>query len=197
MPGRFLFTSLGLAVLLLSACRSETPVTNNNQSPTPSAPAGPQLSVFSSAFSNGGMIPQDYTCEGSNYSPPISWIGAPAQTKTLALIVDDPDAPGKTWVHWVLFNLPGSVTELSARIPPLETLPNGARQGTNDFRKLGYGGACPPAGTHRYFFKVYALDTELSLGSNATAGDLMKAMDGHVLAEGQMVGKYVRIQNAK
>ncbi|MGB9619287.1 MAG: YbhB/YbcL family Raf kinase inhibitor-like protein, partial [Armatimonadota bacterium] len=113
-------------------------------------------------------------------------------TKTLALICDDPDAPHRTWVHWVLFNLPARVTRLPENVPPLPKLPSGALQGRNDFGKIGYGGPAPPSGTHRYFFKVYAVDTVLSLEPGATKDRLLKAMDGHILAQGELVGRYSR-----
>ncbi|RMH97449.1 MAG: YbhB/YbcL family Raf kinase inhibitor-like protein [Calditrichaeota bacterium] len=150
------------------------------------------ITLKSSAFEDGGMIPAKYTCDGENVSPPLTWEGVPDEAKTLALICDDPDAPMKTWVHWVVFNIPTSVKELPENTPAIRTLANGARQGINDFRRIGYGGPCPPGGTHRYFFKIYALDTELNLEPGATKEDLLKAMEGHILAEGQLMGKYSR-----
>ena len=150
------------------------------------------LKLTSTAFSEGGMIPQQYTCDGTDVSPPLSWSGVPAAARTLALICDDPDAPVGTWVHWVLFNLPASTKDLPEHVPTLKTLPNGARQGTNDFRRIGYGGPCPPGGTHRYYFKLYALDLVLPLDAGATKAQLLKAMEGHVLAEGQLMGRYKR-----
>jgi Raf kinase inhibitor-like YbhB/YbcL family protein len=150
------------------------------------------IKVVSSAFQEGGMIPADYTCDGKDISPPLSWSGVPEQAVTMALICDDPDAPLGTWVHWVLYNLPASVRELPAGVPPDERLANGALQGRNDFRRLGYGGPCPPGGTHRYYFKLYALDKALDLKPGATKKELLKAMEGHVLAEGQLMGRYKR-----
>lgn len=150
------------------------------------------IQVMSSAFQEGGMIPADYTCDGKDISPPLSWSGIPEGAVTLALICDDPDAPLGTWVHWVLYNLPASVQELPAGVPPQEKLASGAVQGKNDFRKLGYGGPCPPGGTHRYYFKLYALDKALDLKPGATKKELLKAMEGHVLAEGQLMGRYRR-----
>ena len=138
------------------------------------------------------MIPQEFTHDGANVSPPLQWSSVPEKTKSLALIVDDPDAPGKPWVHWIAFNLPPTMKELPANVPPQETIPGGGRQGMNDFSKVGYGGPQPPSGAHRYYFKLYALDTELNLDSSATKDQLLKAMDGHVLAEGQLMGKYQR-----
>jgi len=150
------------------------------------------MEIISSAFSDGVMIPQKYTCDDNDISPPLEWSLAPDGTKTFALICDDPDAPMGTWVHWVLFNLPGNINELSENIPPVEVLTNGAKQGKNDFGKIGYGGPCPPGGTHRYFFKVYALDVELNVEAGITKSDLLKAMDGHILSEGQLMGRYKR-----
>ncbi len=151
-----------------------------------------QIKVTSTAFEQGGMIPKQYTCDGTDVSPPLAWTSVPEETKGIALICDDPDAPMGTWVHWVLFNLPADVKELPESVPPQERLENGAIQGTNDFRKIGYGGPCPPGGTHRYFFKVYALDAEINLQAGATKRDLLKAMEGHILAEGQLMGTYKR-----
>ncbi len=145
--------------------------------------------VSSTAFQEGGMIPRKYTCDDRDYSPQIGWTGIPAGAKSIALICDDPDAPAGTWVHWVVFNIPATVKELGEGVT---ALPAGARQGINDFRKLPYGGPCPPGGTHRYFFKVYALDTLLTLKEGASKGELLRAMEGHVLAQGQLMGKYKR-----
>jgi Raf kinase inhibitor-like YbhB/YbcL family protein len=150
------------------------------------------MRVESPAFAEGGQIPRQYTCDGRDISPPLSWSGVPEATKSLALICDDPDAPGKTWVHWVLFNLPPRTKELLEGMPALETISGGGEQGVNDFRKIGYGGPCPPSGTHRYVFKLYALDAEVALASGATRADLDRAMKGRVLAEGALTGKYSR-----
>jgi len=150
------------------------------------------LEITSSVFEQGGMIPSKYTCDAENISPPLEWNGIPDDAESLALIVDDPDAPGKTWVHWVLFNLPAKTTSLEEDFPKDATLDNGAINGVTDFGSNGYGGPCPPGGTHRYYFKLYALDSELDLDSSAKKSDLLKAMEGHVLAEGQLMGKYKR-----
>ena len=143
-----------------------------------------ELKLTSTAFTEGGMIPKQYTCDGKDLSPPLAWSGVPAAAKSLALIADDPDAPLGTWVHWVLFNLPASTQKLPENIPPQKTLPDGAKQGMTDFGRIGYGGPCPPGGTHRYYFKLYALELELKLEPGATKGQLLKAMQDHVLAEG-------------
>jgi hypothetical protein len=150
------------------------------------------IQVTSSAFEEGGMIPKKYTCDGEDISPPLQWSGIPEGAVSLALISDDPDAPRGTWVHWVLFNLPPDTGSLQEKIPPLKTLPNGGIQGITDFRRIGYGGPCPPSGTHRYFFKLYALDTKVDLNPGATKEQLLKAMKDHILAEGQLMGKYKR-----
>ena len=150
------------------------------------------LTIKSSAFEAEGMIPSKYTCDGADISPPLEWTGVPDDAESLVLISDDPDAPGKTWVHWVLFNLPPEVSSLKEDMPKDKTLDNGAVQGVTDFGRNGYGGPCPPGGTHRYFFKLYALDTTLDLGPSAKKRDVINAMEGHVLAEGQLMGKYAR-----
>lgn len=148
--------------------------------------------VKSTAFEEGGMIPKKYTCDGADVSPPLAWDQVPEGTKSIALISDDPDAPMGTWVHWVLYDLPAGERELPEGVPAQEVLPNGAKQGTNDFRRIGYGGPCPPGGIHRYYFKVYALDTVLGLEPGVTKAKLLKAMEGHVKAEGHLMGKYTR-----
>jgi Raf kinase inhibitor-like YbhB/YbcL family protein len=150
------------------------------------------LEITSSAFSEGEMIPTGYTCDGPDISPELAWTGVPETTQSLALICDDPDAPMGTWVHWVLFNIPPGARGLPGEISPDAALENGARHGTNDFGRLGYGGPCPPGGTHRYFFKLYALDTELDLASGITKAQLIEAMEGHILAEAQLMGTYNR-----
>jgi hypothetical protein len=138
------------------------------------------------------MIPKKHSCDAEDISPDLKWSGAPAATKSFALICDDPDAPVGTWVHWVLFNLPAETAALPAGIPADATLTNGARHGKNDFRRLGYGGPCPPGGTHRYFFKLYAIDTRLDLESGCTKAQLEAAMKGRILAEGRLMGRYKR-----
>lgn len=161
--------------------------------PPPTAREQRTLKITSTAFQEGGTIPQQYTCSGANISPPLAWEGVPDGAKTLALILDDPDAPGKTWVHWVLYNLPATTTSLPENVPAQERVAGGGVQGKNDFRNLGYGSPCPPpGGAHRYYFKLYALDTELTLDPGATKEQLLKAMEGHVLVEGELIGKYTR-----
>ena len=151
-----------------------------------------EIKITSNVFENGGKIPVKYTCDGEDISPPLRWRGVPNGTKSFALICDDPDAPMGTWVHWVLFNVPAEVTELPENVPSQPTLANGAVHGINDFRNYGYGGPCPPSGTHRYFFKIYALDAKLGLKAGVTKAQLLDAMEGHVLAKGELMGKYSR-----
>ncbi len=145
------------------------------------------LRISSSAFENNGGIPAKFTCDGRDINPPLAIAGVPASAKSLALIVDDPDAPSGMWVHWVVWNIDPKAAEIAEN-----SVPKGAVQGINDFRKHAYGGPCPPSGTHRYFFKLYALDTQLSLGTNAGKKDLEKAMQGHIISQAQIIGTYKR-----
>jgi len=149
--------------------------------------------VNPAALAEGRPIPEKYTCDGADISPPLKWTNIPQGAKSLALVCDDPDAPAGTWVHWVLYELPPAVTELPEGIPTTETVSNGAKQGVNDFKRIGYGGPCPPrGGPHRYFFKLYALDlAELGL-ANADKQGVERAMNGHVLAQTELVGTYQR-----
>jgi hypothetical protein len=151
------------------------------------------LAVTTTAFSPGGAIPKSYTCEGADASPDLSWSGAPVGVQSFALIADDPDAPVGTWTHWLIWNIPAQSTGLPKGVPKDETLRDGTSQGRNDFRRVGYGGPCPPPGKpHRYFFKVYALDAKLDLRAGANRNELERAMKGHVLAQGELMGKYGR-----
>lgn len=154
--------------------------------------AAMNIVVTSSAFKEGEEIPGKYTCDGEDMSPPLAWAGLPPGTRSIALISDDPDAPGGTWVHWVAFNISPERKGLPENMPADKILPDGAVQGVNDSHQIGYGGPCPPSGVHRYYFKVYALDTKISLEPGAAKKDLEKAMAGHVLAEGQLMGRYKR-----
>lgn len=148
--------------------------------------------LTSPSFDAGEMIPSVYTCDGKDISLPLEWTGAPPETKSFALISDDPDAPAGTWVHWVVWNIPAGVNSLEENRPKKESLPGGIRQGTTDFRRIGYGGPCPPSGTHRYYFRLYALDTLLDLPATTTKTRLEEAMKGHVLARAELMGKYRR-----
>jgi Raf kinase inhibitor-like YbhB/YbcL family protein len=192
-----------LAVSGLLACLL-TPGCWRTGAPPPEDPKRLTIQLSSPAFAEGGMIPKEFTCEGSDLSPPVAWSGVPASARTLSLICDDPDAPSGTWSHWVVFNLPSQVKALKGGIPLGESIPETSiegsepagqasskpQQGKNDFGKAGYGGPCPPSGTHRYFFRLYALDATLELGSAATRSDVLKAIEGHLLAEGRLIGKY-------
>ncbi len=145
------------------------------------------ISITSTAFTEGEKIPRLYTCDDQDVSLPLAWSGVPTGTVSLAVIMDDPDAPSGTWVHWVLFNLPGSLTGLE------QGKSGGGVEGKNDFGRLGYGGPCPPRGsTHRYYIKLYALDRMIDLKAGATKAQVEKAMQGHILAQGQLLGKYGR-----
>ena len=151
------------------------------------------FNLSSSAFSNGNPIPARYTCDGADLSPALAWSAAPDTTQSLALIVDDPDAPMGTWTHWLLWNIPSRATLLAEDAPKIELLDNGARQGINDFQRIGYGGPCPPPGKpHRYFFKLYALDARLDLKPGAAKAALEIAIMPHILAQAQIMGTYGR-----
>jgi Raf kinase inhibitor-like YbhB/YbcL family protein len=154
------------------------------------------LTLTSSAFTHEGEIPTKLTCEGDDRSPQLAWSGLPAGTESLVLIVDDPDAPDPkapkmTWVHWVLYNLPVASSGLGEGIRP-SNLPDGTLEGINDWKRTGYGGPCPPIGRHRYFFKLYALDSTLPDLGAPTKGALLKAMEGHVLEHTELMGSYVK-----
>jgi Raf kinase inhibitor-like YbhB/YbcL family protein len=148
--------------------------------------------LTSTAFKEGQPIPRQHTCDGVNVSPPLEWSGAPPAAKTFAIICDDPDAPSGTWVHWVLYNLPGDRIGLVENVPATEKVPGDGLQGMNDSEKIGYYGPCPPSGTHHYFFKLYALDAELALKAGATKAEVLKAMEGHIIGQTQLIGTYVR-----
>ena len=151
------------------------------------------MEIKSSAFKNNGQIPIKYTGESTDVSPHFVWTNAPKGVKSFALICDDPDAPGKAWVHWVIFNIPADKKELQENIPQEPVLPDGSIQGLTDFHKNGYNGPHPPPGKpHRYSFRLYALDTKLSLTSSATKADVEKAMKEHIIAETKLVGTYQR-----
>jgi Raf kinase inhibitor-like YbhB/YbcL family protein len=144
-------------------------------------------------FAHGANIPRPFTCDGEDHSPALAWSDAPAGTKTFALIADDPDAPAGTWVHWVIYNIPGTARALAAGVEKKEQLADGSRQGRNDFRKTGYNGPCPPPGkAHRYFFKLYALSAELTLAPGASKNDVERAMGGRILGHADWMGRYQR-----
>jgi len=153
-----------------------------------------EMTIQSTAFEHEGKIPRIYTCEGDDVSPPLEWTGVPEGARSLVLIVDDPDAPDPkkpqmTWVHWVLYDIPPTATGLAEDVAP-SALPPGTREGLNDWKRAGYGGPCPPIGRHRYFHKLYALDTELGDLGRAAKADVERAMKGHVVAEAVLMGTY-------
>lgn len=152
-----------------------------------------KMEIKSPAFRSGAEIPRQHTCDGADVSPRLVWEGAPAGAKGFALVADDPDAPGGTWTHWVIYDLPPETRALAEALPAMETLPGGARQGLNDFKKIGYGGPCPPPGqTHRYFFRLYALDAPTNLKPRSTKQQLLDAIKGHIIGEAELMGKYGR-----
>jgi hypothetical protein len=180
--------SLGLTLCSAAACVLVT---------TGSVMAPPQthrrMNLSSSAFKDAQPIPSQYTCDGQNISPPLAWSGTPGNAESLALIMDDPDAPSGVWTHWVVFNLPADASDLPEAAAKAEPIAGNAKQGLNDFKRPGYGGPCPPTGKqHRYFFKIYALDTTLGLPSGASRKAVEAAMTKHILAEGQLMGTYQR-----
>lgn len=146
-----------------------------------------RVTVASPAFAGGGAIPARYSCDGADHNPPLRFDRVPAAARSLALIVDDPDAPAGTWVHWVVWNIPPEIRELGEN-----SLPAGAVEGRNSWQRNRYGGPCPPSGTHRYFFKLYVLDTILALGPATTAAELERVMAGHVIGRGELMGTYRR-----
>ena len=151
------------------------------------------FALTSKAFDHGGTIPKRFTCDGPDISPALSWNEPPPGTKSLALISDDPDAPVGTWVHWVAFDIPAGTRELPEGVAKTADLPGGGKQGKTDFGRIGYGGPCPPPGKpHRYYFKLYALDTQLNLKPGSTKADVESAMKGHILAQAELVGRYGR-----
>jgi Raf kinase inhibitor-like YbhB/YbcL family protein len=174
-------------VILVSSCSAKHKVDSEAKGGRKMA-----ITVKSSAFEHEGMIPSKYTCDGEDISPQLSWEGIPDGTKSIALISDDPDAPMGTWVHWILFNMPGDTRELGENVPKKDVLDSGAKHGKNGWGRRDYGGPCPPSGTHRYYFKIYALDAMLNLNAGAAKENLLAAMEGHLLAEGQVMGKYKR-----
>jgi len=177
-------------LVLLSGCISDQP---EQEAKTDEETIMEQISISSDAFNDGSSLPVEHTCDGEDRSPALSWDTVPAGTQSIALLVDDPDAPGKTWVHWVIYNLPSNTIGLPAAVPKNKTLDDGSLQGKNDFSRIGYNGPCPPPGKpHRYFFKVYALDTTLNLKSGATKSQLEAAMSGHILTQVEMIGEYGR-----
>jgi hypothetical protein len=156
-------------------------------------PTATKFELTTASFIPGGNIPRQFTCEGEDISPALAWTEPPSGTQSFALIMDDPDAPMGTFVHWVLYNLPATARRIPDRVPRKDDLAGGGMQGRNDFPVTGYGGPCPPPGKpHRYFFKLYALDSKLNLQAGVRKRDVEQAMKGHVLAESQLMGRYAR-----
>ncbi len=150
------------------------------------------LQLTSPAFKEGESIPRKYTCDAENVSPPLEWRAIPAGTQSFALIADDPDRPKGGWTHWVIFDLPPTINNLPEGLPPIDRLANGEIHGRNDFKKNGYGGPCPPQGAHRYFFRLYALDTALHLEPGVSVQAVNEAMKGHIVAQAELMGRYQR-----
>jgi len=181
-----LLFGLGLAVLIIVGGFFILTKTKPSEQKTKVFKGGEaKMKITSQAFSHNSFIPKKYTCDGENISPPLIITEAPANAKSLVLIVDDPDAPAGTWVHWVVFNIDPTIKEIGEN-----SVPAGAILGKNDFGKLDYGGPCPPSGTHRYFFKIYTLDTTLNLPEGTTKAEAEKSMEGHVLDKEELVGLY-------
>jgi Raf kinase inhibitor-like YbhB/YbcL family protein len=180
---------MGLTVLPAPSLSSSLPQPQDRSKGAPAM----TFALRSPEFADGANIPRPFTCEGEDRSPALEWSGAPPDTKTFALIADDPDAPAGTWVHWVIYNIPGTTHALKGSTEKKEQLADGSRQGRNDFRKTGYNGPCPPPGkAHRYFFKLYALGTELTLAPGASKSDVERAMEGHILARTEWMGRFQR-----
>jgi Raf kinase inhibitor-like YbhB/YbcL family protein len=185
----FVLVSIALAV---SRCGADSSPTATSVEAAGQGEPMMKIELESAAFAPGGPIPTRYTCDGDDISPPLQWSDPPTRTQSFALIVDDPDAPSGTWVHWVLYNLPADTRSLAEAIPSDADLQGGSRNGSNSWKRLGYGGPCPPGGTHRYFFKLYALDTVLNLDSGESKDSLLQALEGHILAQGELMGTYTR-----
>ncbi len=182
-----------IALRMCSRSRIAAPRPANPASYEPQGGRPMSFTLVSPAFPSGGPIAVRYTCDGADLSPALAWSEVPAAAQSLALIADDPDAPAGAWTHWLLWNIPARATFLAENAPKVELLDNGARQGVNDFRRIGYGGPCPPPGhPHRYFFRLFALDVRLDLKPGAARGELERAMAPHILAQTQWMGTYKR-----
>jgi len=210
-PVRWLCTTGFLVLLLCARCSEgdgDISVSAENEEPTPAMDRGDEsllpteeatqgggdmtMQLTSEAFSHGEPIPRLYSCDGDDTSPPLRWTDPPEGTQSFALIMDDPDAPMGTWVHWVIFNLPANTRMLAAGFPLDPQISNGARNGRNSWGRMGYGGPCPPDGTHRYFFRLYALDQILTLAPGANKAQVLQIIQGHILAEAELMGTYQR-----
>jgi len=188
-----LFLALVFAAPIFAGCRHHDPPNPPEAREAAASAASPAALTLSSSSLQGGRIPKGSTCDGGDQSPSLAWSAPPAETRSLVLTVTDPDAPAGTFTHWVLYNLPANANGLPLNVPKQEQLADGSRQGRNDFGKLGYGGPCPPQGsTHRYFFDLFALDTNLDLPAGAMRAQVEDAMNTHVLARGKLVARYGR-----
>ncbi len=188
-----LFLFVACLAFVMSGCGPKPSPTPVPEAATPTPEKGEQaLELTSTAFAPEESIPRKYTCDGEDLSPPLQWSDPPQGTQSFALIADDPDAPAGTWVHWVLYNLPPETRALPEAVPSDADLADGGRHGNNSWPRLGYGGPCPPGGTHRYFFKLYALDTMLDLDAGADKKQVLQAMEGHILAQAELMGTYAR-----
>jgi len=179
-----------LFTFILSACGAGSSPSTPSDESLPEGEQDMSFKMTSPAFAQGEPIPQKYACNGQEVSPPLQWDDVPQTTQSLALIMDDPDAPAGTWVHWVLYNLPAGTRALSENIPPDISLPDGSRHGKNSWGRFGYGGPCPPSGVHRYFFKLYALDIKPDLPAGASKEQLLATMEGHILGQAEVMGTY-------
>ena len=186
------FYLLIMISILLSACATPSAITPESVTSEPTLEASMSLQLTSDAFANGQSIPAKYSCIGKNISPALAWTEPPTGAQSFALIVDDPDAPGRTWVHWVLFNIAANTRSLPEDLPITgkNVDPNAIYVGNNSSGSAAYQGPCPPSGTHRYYFKLYALDTTISLLPGATKDQLLKEMDGHILAQAELLGTF-------
>jgi Raf kinase inhibitor-like YbhB/YbcL family protein len=191
LPLKHSVARLAALMLLLGAVGGSTLASQSH--PSAGGRSSMALVLKSTAFAPGAEIPKKHSCEAADVSPALEWSGPPPRTVSFALIMDDPDAPAGTWVHWVLWNLPASAHELPEAVGKQDQLGDGTRQGRNSFRKIGYNGPCPPPGKpHRYFFRLYALDEKLELAPGASSSDLQEAIKGHVIAQAEYMGTYRR-----
>ncbi len=181
-----------LTFLFFCGCtKQNTDIKNQEKQPIEER-SQKNMKITSQSFKEGELMPEKYTCDGANISPQLTFSDIPANTKSLAIISDDPDAPAGDWVHWVIYNIPPTINELKENFPRDKELKDGTKQGKNDFGKIGYDGPCPPGGIHRYYFKLYALDIVLEKDYGLTKKELLKAMEGHIIAETSLMGKYKR-----
>jgi Raf kinase inhibitor-like YbhB/YbcL family protein len=187
IPGQFFWANVVLLFFSLASCRSAPPA-SSAQKANPN-----QILVTSTAFTDGSPIPAKFSCQGKNVSPPLEWTALPQGIRSAAILCEDPDAPGGTFTHWVLYDIPPTVKRLTENTPKLEVLPNSAKQGLNDFEQTGYGGPCPPPGKpHRYYFRIFALDLESPLKPATKRDELLRIVKGHVLGEGKLMGTFKR-----